>query len=148
MKRIHFSLVLPKWQEWLVYATVALLTLTGIAWLLLDRFGRVEGEFGPEQNPALPWLLSGHGVLAYTFLVVASMLLPVHTRLGWNAERNRKSGLLLLSTGAFLAASGLGLYYLSAEALRALTATAHWLIGVGLPVVLLVHVVRGKREGP
>lgn len=148
MKRIHFSLSLPRWHEWLVYVTAGLLTLTGAAWLIVDRFGKVQGEFGPEQSPALPWLLMAHGVLAYAFLVAAAMLLPVHVRLGWNAARNRKSGLLLVSIAAVLAITGLGLYYLSAETLRSLSSTAHWVIGLALPIGLIVHVLRGKSGRP
>ena len=148
MKRVNFSLALPKWHEWLVYSTVGLLAASGIAWLLLDRFGKIEGEFGPEQNPALPWLLLGHGVLAYAFLVVAAMLLPVHVRLGWNAFRNRVSGLFLLFVGLFLAVTGLLLYYASAEALRSASSLAHWLIGIALPIALVIHVLRGKSSQP
>ena len=144
MKRIYFSLDLPRWHEWLIYLTVGLLTLTGLAWLLLDNFGKVEGEFGPEQNPALPWLLLGHGVLAYIFLVVAAMLLPVHVRLGWNAARNRKSGLTLLIAGAFLALTALVLYYASTEGFRGLSSMLHWVVGIGFPLLLIVHVIRGK----
>lgn len=148
MKRVHFSLALPKWHEWLVYLSVALLTLTGVGWLLLDKFGKVSGEFGPEQNPALPWLLTSHGVLAYAFLVIAAMLIPVHMRLGWNAGRNRYSGLGLVAIGLFLALSGLVLYYASAEGLRGLASTLHWVVGLGLPLLLVIHFVRGKRDRP
>lgn len=148
MKRIHFSLALPKWHEWLVYISVALLTLTGLAWLLLDTFGKVEGAFGPEQSPALPWLLSSHGVLAYVFLVAAAMLVPVHMRLGWNALRNRLSGLALVGTGLFLALSGLLLYYASSEGLRGASSTLHWIVGIALPVALVIHVVRGRASRP
>lgn len=148
MKRIHFSLALPKWHEWLVYVSIGLLTLTGLAWLYLDRFGKVEGVFGPEQNPALPWLLLVHGTIAYAFLAIAAMLVPVHMRLGWNALRNRWSGLTLLGIGLFLAVTGLLLYYASAERLRGASSTAHWIIGIGLPVVLVIHVLRGKSSQP
>lgn len=148
MKRVHFSLALPKWHERLVYSTAGLLTATGIAWLLLDRFFKVEGEFGPEQSPALPWLLFGHGVLAYVFLVVAAMLLPVHVRLGWNALRNRLSGLVLITIGTVLAATGLLLYYASVDGLRSASSTAHWIVGLALPIALVVHVIRGKASQP
>jgi len=148
VKRIHFSLALPKWHEWLVYFSVALLTLTGLAWLLLDRVGKVEGDFGPQQNPALHWLLSSHGILAYVFVVAAAMLVPVHMRLGWNALRNRVSGLMLVGTGLLLALSGLLLYYASSEGLRGALSTLHWVVGIALPVALVVHVVRGKASRP
>ena len=146
MKRIHFSLALPKWHEWLVYLSVGLLTVTGLVWLWLDKFGKVEGEFGLEQNPALPWLLSAHGVLAYAFLVVAAILVPVHMRLGWNALRNRVSGLTLVAIGLFLAATGLLLYYATAEGLRGASSTIHWVVGLALPVLLAIHVIRGRRS--
>ncbi len=148
MKRTHFSLALPKWHEWLLYLSVALLTLTGLAWLLVDRFGKVEGEFGPEQSPALPWLLSGHGALAYVFIVAAAMLVPVHMRLGWNASRNRASGLVLVGTGLFLALTGLLLYYAAAEGLRGWSSTLHWVVGIALPIALIVHLVLGKASRP
>jgi hypothetical protein len=147
MRRIHFSLALPKWHEWLVYLSIGLLTFTGLAWLLLDRFGKVDGEFGPEPNPALPWLLSGHGALAYIFLIVAAMLVPVHIRLGWNAVRNRTSGLSLVAVGLFLALTGLLLYYASAEGLRGIASIAHWAVGIALPLILAVHAIRGKASG-
>lgn len=146
MKRIHFSLAMPKWHEWLVYASVALLTVTGLVWLWLDRFGKVQGEFGPESNPALPWLLSAHGVFAYAFLIIAAMLIPVHMRLGWNAARNRWSGLSLAGIGLFLAISGLLLYYASAEELRSLSSVAHWVVGIALPLLLVWHVLRGRAN--
>lgn len=148
MKRVQFSLPLPKWHEWLIYGSVGLLTLTGLAWLLLDKFGKVEGEFGPEKNPALPWLLSSHGVLAYLFVIAAAMLVPVHIRLGWNARRNRWSGLGIVALGVFLALTGLLLYYASAEGLRQLGSTLHWLIGLLLPILLIMHLVRGKGSRP
>lgn len=146
MKRIHFSLALPKWHEWLIHLAVALLTLTGLAWLFLDKFAVVEGEFGPEKHPALPWLLLAHGALAYAFLIVAAMLVPVHMRLGWNAARNRLSGLSLAAIGLFLAITGLILYYSSAETLRDLASLSHWVVGLALPAMLVIHFVRGKAS--
>lgn len=148
MKQVRFSPALPKWHEWLLHASVGLLTLTGLAWLYLDRFGKVEGLFGPEQNPALPWLLLAHGVLAYTFLVIAAMLVPVHMRLGWAAGRSRSSGLAVVGIGLFLAVTGLLLYYASAERLRGASSTLHWVVGIGLPLAFAVHLLRPKGSKP
>lgn len=148
MKRPQFILMLPRWHEWLVYATTALLVLTGIAWLLLDRFGKVEGEFGPEPSPALPWLLLTHGTVAYAFLIVAAMLIPVHMRLGWHSGRNKPSGLSLVGIGLLLALSGLALYYSTGEAFRGLASISHWVVGLTLPILLVVHLVRGKGSRP
>jgi hypothetical protein len=148
MKRPNFSLRLQRWHEWLVYGSTALLTLTGIAWLLLDRFGKVEAEFGPEPNPALPWLLMAHGIAAYAFVIIAAMLIPVHMRLGWNSGRNRSSGLWLVSFGLFLLLTGLGLYYATQEGLCSATSLAHWIAGLALPLLIVIHLVRGKGSRP
>lgn len=148
MSRPQFKLALPKWHEWLLYTTTTVLLLTGIGWLLLERFGQVEGEFGLEPNPAMPWLLVLHGIIAYAFLIVSAMLIPVHIRLGWSAGRNRRSGLTMVGTSLFLAVTGLALYYSGAEGLRSASSTAHWLVGLALPVLLIFHLVSGKASRP
>lgn len=140
----QFAPRLPRWHEWLIYSAAALLLVTGVVWLLLDRFGKVQGEFGPEPHPALPWLLMIHGVAAYAFVVLAAMLLPVHIRLGWNLGRNRRSGLVLIGVSLLLVLTGLALYYSTAEGLRSAMSVAHWAVGLGLPLLLIIHLVRGK----
>lgn len=140
----RFSLKLARWHEWLIYFTAGVLVVSGAAWLLLDRYGKLAGEFGPEPNPALPWLLLAHGAVAYAFLIVAAMLVPVHMRLGWSGRRNRRSGLLLVAVCVVLALTGLALYYSTAEGFRAASSIAHWALGFALPVLIVVHLVRGK----
>lgn len=143
-KRPVFNLRLAAWNEWLICSTVCALLGSGVGWLLLDKFGEVQGEFGPEPSPALPWLLSLHGVLAYVFVIASAMLINVHMRLGWYAHRNRVSGITLIAVSLMLTASGLLLYYATAEQLRGIASTAHWLIGLALPIALIVHLLRGK----
>jgi hypothetical protein len=147
-RRPQFKLALSKWHEWLIYAATTALLLTGVAWLLLERYGQVEGEFGAEANPVMPWLLKVHGVAAYAFVIVSAMLVPVHIRLGWIASRNRPSGLLMVGTSLLLALSGLALYYSTAEGFRAYASAAHWLVGLAFPILLVVHLVRGKSSRP
>ncbi|URD60721.1 hypothetical protein M8312_13225 [Sphingomonas sp. KRR8] len=113
---------------------------------MLDKFGQIEGEFGPEPHPALSWILTTHGVLAYVFVIACAMLITVHMRLGWYARRNRVSGLTLVVVSLLLTLSGLVLYYTTAEQLRGVASTAHWVIGLALPLALLVHQLRGKGQ--
>ncbi|HEX6660328.1 MAG TPA: hypothetical protein VF067_00435, partial [Sphingomicrobium sp.] len=61
---------LPRWQELAVYLAFAVLLVTGVAWLVLDSWVRVQGEFGPEQHPAEHWVLIAHGIGAYIFLLI------------------------------------------------------------------------------
>lgn len=44
-----------------------------------------------------------------------------------------------------LCLSGLGLYYLGDEHLRAWTSTAHWLVGFAAAAALPIHIWRGRR---
>ena len=148
MRPPQFPLRLPRWHEWLLYAATALLVGTGVAWLLLDRFGKVQGDFGPEPSLALPWLLMAHGVAAYAFAILAAMLVPVHIRLGWNSNRNRASGLFLVGISLFLLLTGLALYYATAEAFRSAASLAHWTVGLIVPVLLIIHLLRGKGSRP
>lgn len=136
---------LPRWQEQSVYWSLGLLIASGIAWLALDTWVRVEGEFGPEHHPAEHWLLIAHGVLAYAFLIVAGTVIPVHIKSGWAQRRNRKSGLSLGLSSAIAAATALGLYYAADEALRPLVSAIHWLVGLVILPALLIHAIRGRR---
>lgn len=136
---------LPRWQEWSVYVSFALLVATGIAWLLLDWFVRVAGEFGPEHHPAQQWTLIAHGAIAYAFLIVAGAMIPVHITVGWNTRRNLKTGLTLAGVLLLLAVSGLGLYYYSDEIGRHWMSIVHWSLGLAAALILLIHALHGRR---
>jgi hypothetical protein len=136
---------LPRWQEWSVYLTFALLIVTGVAWLLLDRFVHVAGEFGSEHHPAEHWAMIAHGTVAYAFLIVGGAMIPVHITLGWNTKRNLKTGLMLAGTCIILAVSALGLYYLADEISRSWVSLIHWSVGLIAAPALLIHALRGRR---
>lgn len=139
---------LPRWHEWSIYVGLALLLATGLGWLALDRWVRIEGEFGPEHHPAEHLLLILHGVAAYALLVVAGALIPVHVKVGWSTRRNRGSGLAVASALVVLSLTALGLYYLSAEGLRGAASLAHWLVGIVALPLLAVHALRGRALIP
>jgi hypothetical protein len=137
---------LPRWQEWSVYVGFGLLVVSGIAWLLLDAFVRVAGDFGPEPHPAEHWMLVVHGVIAYVFLIIGGAMIPVHVTLGWNTKRNFKSGLTLAFLLLFLAASALGLYYVGDEIARHWVSIVHWGVGLVAVPALLIHALRGRSQ--
>lgn len=136
---------LPRWQEWSVYALLAALLVTGLAWLGLDTWVRIEGEFGPEHHPVQALSLIVHGIAAYAFLVIAGAMIPVHIKLGWHLKRNRKSGLVLALACLALALTAVALYYVGAEGFRSAASLAHWLVGIALLPVFLVHAVKGLK---
>jgi hypothetical protein len=146
MKKARRPGRLPRWQEWSVYMTLGLLIATGIVWLLLDNFVRVEGEFGPEHHPAEHLVLIVHGVAAYAFLIIGGAMIPVHITLGWNTRRHLKSGLTLAGTCLILGLTALGLYYMSDEISRNWVSITHWVLGLVAIPALIVHALIGRRS--
>lgn len=136
---------LSPWQEGAVYVSLGLLAVSGLAWLSLDQWVRVAGEFGPERHPAEHIALIVHGIAAYGLLIVVGSLLPVHVQPGWRIGRNRGSGLVLGAVLIILTASALGLYYVGDEIARHWTSIAHWLVGLALVPLLIFHAVAGYR---
>lgn len=137
---------LPRWQERAVYLSFGLLLATGLAWLVLDHWVRVAGEFGPEHHPAEHWMLIFHAVGAYAFLVIVGAMIPVHIPLGWNQRRNRLSGVTLVGILALLGLTALGLYYIGEDTLRASTSLVHWVVGIVAVPGLLLHVTRNRTR--
>src|SRR5213592_2248700 len=86
-----------------------------------------------------------HGAAAMAILVLIGMLLTGHVRFAWRAGRNRMNGSVLLSAFGVLTVTGYGLYYAGGERLRAWTSWIHLAVGLVLPVLLLVHILLGKR---
>jgi hypothetical protein len=136
---------LPRWQEWAVYLGLGSLIATGIVWLALDQWVRIDGDFGPEHHPAEHWVLIVHGIAAYAFLIVGGAMIPVHVQLGWNMRRNLVSGLVLASICIFLALTALALYYAADEVARHWSSILHWTVGLFALPAILVHAIKGRR---
>jgi len=137
---------MPDWQRRAVYVAISLLLLSGTAWLLLHYYGAVEGEFGPSPNPWEHPTLAVHGAAAMGFLFLFGSLLPVHVMRGLALHRNRLTGYSLLALNGLLALSGYGLYYAGGDQLRAAISLMHWLPGLLLAALLVVHIVIGRRQ--
>jgi hypothetical protein len=93
-------------------------------------------------------MLKLHGAAAMGALVLLGTLLPMHVKFAWRAGRNLRTGLSLLSVFLFLVLTGYGLYYFGGERLRYWTSAAHLWVGLALPLIMLVHVWRGKTTRP
>ena len=132
-------ILLPRWQRLATYATFALLLVTGVAWWVLDA-GRGESPSSPAQI----WLLRLHGFLAMLALVSLGSMLTVHVRIGWALQRNRMLGATFLATLLALALTGYALYYAIGDTMRLWSSWIHFCVGVGAPLLLVLHVVRGR----
>jgi hypothetical protein len=132
-------ILLTRLQRQSTYATFALLLLTGLCWWALDS---QRGE-NPASTPQI-WLLRAHGGVAMLLLICFGSLLTAHVRIAWALQRNRVLGGTLIATVAMLTATGYGLYYSVGEAMRFWSSWIHFCVGAVAPVLLVVHIWRGR----
>ncbi len=91
-------------------------------------------------------LLMLHGAGAMVMLVLFGGLMPFHVRVGWRRKRNRTTGTVMLAANGALIVTAFGLYYAGAEPVRDWASTVHTGVGLALPVLLALHIVRGRRR--
>ena len=131
--------LLPRWQRWSTYSTFALLVCTGVFWWTLD-IDRGENPASAAQV----WLLRLHGLGAMLVLICFGALLPAHVRIAWALHRNRVLGATLVAVILLLALTGYGLYYSVGDTMRSLSSWIHFCAGVATPVLLTLHIYRGR----
>jgi len=134
----------PRLRAWF-YGTVGVLFITGVGWWFFDILGHGDGNFGEFAAIARVWLLKLHGAAATLTLIVLGTLIPLHVRRGWRANLNRTSGLAMSALCILLIVTGYALYYAGGENLRTFASGAHIALGLALPVLLVWHIVRGRR---
>jgi hypothetical protein len=130
-----------------LYVLLAVLAASGVWWLLVHY----EGEFVPEWQNELrrvaleAWAMKVHGAAAFITLIAVGAMLTNHVRRGWTLARNRASGATVLAAFALLTLTGYALYYLVADETRPPVSLAHWLAGLALVPLLVVHIAAGRR---
>jgi cation transport ATPase len=142
---MHVNLRMERWHRRSVHASVLLLAVSGIAWLIAHFFLRRAGEFGETIHPLEPWSMKLHGAAAMAMLFFIGSLLNSHIRRALRAGRNLMQGGSLLMALMALTLSGYGLWYLASEENRVIWSTTHWVIGLALPALLIWHIASGRR---
>ena len=132
-------------HRWLVYGGTILLVLSGAVWWLVDRFGQVEGDFGPMKSPWQHPMLVVHGLAALAYLLLLGSLTTVHIRRGWAVKKQRLQASLLFALQAALVLTAGGLYYVGHESTRAVMSTTHLIVGLLLALMLPLHIWLGRR---
>jgi predicted small integral membrane protein len=127
-----------------LYAAFAVLFITGAGWLVADQLK--EAANGEGWQTAAAYLLMIHGGAAMATLLLLGALVPLHMRRGWRAGRNRITGTAMVTFNAALILTAFGLYYLGSETLRPWASELHIGFGILFPVLLLVHIVVGRRS--
>ena len=138
------SIRLKRLQRRFLYAVLALLFFSGVAWAYWNYLAST-GDF---EISAKTWAMKIHGAAAMVILVLIGMLLSAHVRFAWRARRNRANGSVFLSAFTVLTITGYGLYYAGGERLRAWTSWIHLGVGLALPILLLIHIFLGRKTRP
>ena len=136
------SIRLKRLQKYFLYAVLAPLFLSGVAWAYWNYLTASPGDF---ETSAKALAMKIHGAGAMAVLVLIGMLLSAHVKFAWRARRNRANGSVFLSAFAVLTITGYGLYYAGGERLRAWTSWIHLAVGLALPILLLIHIFLGRR---
>jgi len=127
------------WQKIAVFATTAVVGVTGLLWLVLHDM------FDDELGDATHVLLMLHGISSYAILVVIGSLLPRHVRLGWLRRRNLMTGITVTVVMTVLAATGLALYY-GSEELHTPVKWLHVVFGLGCFALFPAHAFLTARS--
>lgn len=148
--RHHINLRLERWHRRCIYSSCLVLLLSGAAWLVARHFLRPVGQFGETVHPLEPWAMKVHGAGAMAMLFFLGSLMNSHIRRALKAGRNLASGWSMIVTMAWLIATGFGLYYLAGESDRPQWSLVHWAVGLGLAVLVIIHVLLGRasRDAP
>lgn len=144
--RPRLSFKLERWHRRAIYATGAVLLASGIAWLVLRYFLRPVSEFGETVNPFEPWAMKLHGLAAMVALFFLGSLIHVHIRRALKSGRNLVTGWAMIATLLLLALTGYGLYYVAGEADRPLWSAVHWIVGLAVALLFVLHIVVGRKS--
>jgi hypothetical protein len=126
------------------YTVLGVVFASGVIWVWLHYFARTENDFG--ASPTQTWVLTIHGLFAAASLLLIGSLLPLHVKYAWRARRNRSNGIFFISIVALLILSGYALYYIGNERLRAWTSWIHLIAGLVFPILLVLHIWRGRAS--
>jgi hypothetical protein len=142
----HVNLRLERWHRRCLYASFALLALSGAAWLAARFFLRHAGPFGETVHPIEPWAMKVHGGAAMLVLFFLGSLMNSHIRRALKSRRNRVTGWIMLSGFSLLVGTGFGLYYVAGEGDRPLWSILHWVLGLAMVAGSAAHVAVGRAE--
>lgn len=142
----HINLRLERWHRRCIYASCLLLLLSGAAWLVARYFLRPVGPFGETIHPIEPWAMKVHGAATMAMLFFLGSLMNSHIRRALKSRRNLVSGWMMLATMTLLTLTGFALYYVASESDRPLWSRIHWIVGLGLAALMIVHVWVGRAS--
>ena len=127
-----------KTKTWVNFVGIGV-WLTGTAWVIVHFLMRAQDPLGFPNDSSEPLWLKLHGAFAFLSLWTGGMLWGIHVVKAWGTRRRRWSGSILFSALLVLGGTGYLLYYVGDDGARDAISWAHWVIGIALPLVYLLH---------
>ncbi len=137
---------LSPWFKRLIYMTLTVSWVTGLTFFIMNNWVAIEGDFGPEKHPLQFNVLMLHGAAAFIMLMVFGSMLSNHIPLSWKTRRSRVIGISLTAFVVLQIATAYLLYYMADETWRTISSWVHLIIGLSLPLILVIHIVMGRRK--
>ena len=135
---------LSPWRRYTFYIVTTVLVATGLLWMVADQLkGSNEGETWQALSATA---LMIHGGAAMIVLVQVGGLFEIHMLRGWRRGHNRLTGLVMAALTCSLVVSAFGLYYSGVDIARAWISGAHITAGIAMPLMLLLHIWRGRKS--
>jgi hypothetical protein len=125
------------------YAAFAMLVVSGAIWLVADQL-KSSGNGEMWQAIAADMLML-HGITAMVALILLGAMIPLHVQRSWRAGKNRLTGSIMVATNAVLIITAAGLYYAGSDLLRTFVADMHIAAGLAVPVLIVAHIMLGRR---
>jgi hypothetical protein len=135
----------PEWFVPVLVGTVLLMFATGL--LLAPTTLALRASLAMPRLPGAGRIAMAalHAAAGFALMLLLGALWAVHIRSGWRRRKQRTSGLMLGGALLVLAASALGVYYISDESLSGAAAFIHLGVGVALAGPFGWHWLRGRR---
>jgi len=139
----------PRFFSPLLWVTLASLLITGLFLAPGVLVMRLEWDVTWRLSSGMrTWIAAAHASFAFVVLSMFGALAAVHMRAGFRRQRNRTTGLLLLSAFVVLALTALGIYYLGDEKFGVWASTVHLVVGLLVSSPLGLHVTAARRLHP
>jgi cyanate permease len=129
-----------------LYAAFSTLFISGALWLAADSLK--DAPDGERWQAISANLLMVHGGAAMVTLMLFGAMVPIHLLRAWRAKRNRWTGGVMAVLNAILIITAFGLYYLGGEEVRPWMSNIHLGAGFSLPLLLFIHILRGRGARP
>ncbi len=136
----------PRWFSARLITSVCTIAFLSGALLLPTTFEmRLEWEVPWRlANDHRTWVVAFHVLCGYVLVSVLGALWSIHMRVGWRRKQKQTSGALLVFISAFLAVTGIGIYYLANEKAQAFDSLLHAVAGVILLPLYVRHLYQKK----